>query len=172
VSAPSAPELTAPPLDIRAWLAEAKPITKTVRVHGRVDVVAQINDLELRLAAAAQSKERAMSDKAPAALRRELDALRATYDASALEVTVRARTLGDIDTIQKAIKRDGANADDAEVFNLYATSHWMVAPVMDVETTREFANTIGVPQFEMIVAAWDELSSKVPVPTVPLSRRP
>lgn len=161
-----------PEFDLLAWLGEAAPVTRDVVVYGRPDLVEEINRLEVEAAAAAR-RERSMGEKSPAAMRREVDALREKYEASALTVKVRARQLGDLDAINKAAKAGGVEPGDGEGWNLYASARWIVSPAMDVDTLRRFVEKIGVVQFEQqIVATWEELSTKVPVPTVPLSPRP
>ena len=157
-------------IDLAAWLGETRQITKTVTVYGRGDLVERINALEVELAGAAV-RERSMSEKAPGGRRRELDELRETYEASALKVTVRARKLGDMAAIEAAAREAREDIEDQEVFNVYATSRWAVEPAMTVEQVRALADALGAPQFETIVAAWNELATKAPVPTVPLSPR-
>ena len=82
-------------IDLAAWLGETRQITKTVKVYGRADLVERINELEVQVAGAAV-RERSMSEKSPAGLRRELDEMRDQYEASALPIVVRARKLGDM----------------------------------------------------------------------------
>lgn len=157
-------------IDLAAWLGETRQITKTVKVHGRADLVDRINELEVQVAGAAV-RERSMSEKSPSGLRRELSELRSQYDASALPIVVRARKLGDMAAIEAAAREAGEDIEDQEVFNVYATARWVVSPAMTVEQVRSLADAIGAPQFDLIVAAWNELATKAPVPTVPLSPR-
>ena len=156
--------------DLQAWLGESKPVTKTVTVFGRPDLAEEIDQMEMAAAAAAL-RERAMGEKAPATLRRQADELRRQYEASALQVTVRARALGDLPAIEQAAK---STPGDTEEWNIHASARWIVSPAMpDAETVRRFVDAIGVVQFEsVVVAAWTELATKVPTPTPPLSHRP
>lgn len=156
--------------DLQAWLGEVKPVTKTVTVYGRPDLVEEINRIE-KQAQAAAVRERSLGEKAPATLRRQADALRREYEESAIEVTVRARELGDLPAIEEAARKAPG---DTEEWNIYASARWIVSPAMpDPDTVRLFVRKIGVVQFEsVVVAAWTELATKVPTPTPPLSLRP
>jgi hypothetical protein len=113
---PSTPDVDT--FNLRAWITGAAPVTRSVAVCGRPDLMGRIEALkdELERAGAVDDDQRlAGSGVDVMALARELEAARAAMLASMVTFTFRGLRPGELEKI-KADHPDAAKADDRETF--------------------------------------------------------
>lgn len=159
--------------DVDAWLDQAQPPTRAIRIYGRGDLVARLQalDLESGPAPAAELIDQRLGGNPAPAPSREAAALREQLEASVIVVTVRG-----YDPFRwKAMLRkhtifdeDGQKSIDEPAFQAEMVADCVVEPPLTAAQASRLRERIGNAQWD---ALWAALQTAAEEPIdVPLSR--
>lgn len=169
--------------DLDEWLADAHRPQRAVRVHGRADLIARLDELDRMIKVEQKVTERAVGDQTLASLEREWEQVAEQFHASALEITVQALNSTDIKAVEdevlaldglppkaKAKRREDATADEQDRVGEALLAKAIVDPPMSVEQVRKLKDRIGEPQLLRLVQAWRMAGTKDFEVSAPFSR--
>jgi hypothetical protein len=162
--------------DVDAWLDEAQPPTRAVKVYGRGDLVARLQQLAVEdVDQAPAVRDDRLAGPAPTRVDDEAERLRAELEASALTIVVRglldSERFREEDSIREA---HGLKPSQpiSNAMNEDLELRWVnlacIDPSLSVEQAERLRRQIGQAQFQALVGAIT--SATLETIDVPLSR--
>ena len=161
--------MTDPTFDVDAWLEAAAPPQRSVRVYGRGDLVAQLQDAARALTDATDATDQRLGGDPRAA---ERDALRAELEASARTIHVRAILFAERNALVEQFTTP-ATASTPETWDSLGYEEAAVAlcavqPALTRAQVSQLHTRLGEAQWALLTNAINEASAE-PI-DVPLSR--
>lgn len=136
--------------DLDAWIAGAKLPERIVTVYGRGDLVAEAEHLRTQVAGSrSEPREDGRLNGRVAALERELATLQDQFEASRLEIRVRALPL---EEYRGAVAHLGKDATDEDATYAYFAAQ-VVSPRMTAEQVKLLRDRIGEGQWMALIEA-------------------
>ncbi len=155
--------------DFDAWLSDAKRPERSVIVYKRGDLLADLDDLERRIAelVSIPEEDQSLSDS-PAPLEKEYEALAQQFHDSGLLIRVKGLTSDEMNAINTA----GKDAKETpEQIGRHLIEAALVSPKLNFDQLGKLSDAIGSIQMQQIVQTYQLATLKAPEVTVPFSRK-
>lgn len=153
--------------DLDAWLDDAQRPQRSVKVYGRADLIAQMDELERRIKVEEEAGERAVGDRTIPDLKDEWETLAAQFTASGLDVTVQGLNAADVKAVEDDVleldglppkakdkRRADPTPDEQARIGQALLAKAIVSPPMTVEQVATLTDRIGEAQVMRLVTAW------------------
>lgn len=139
-------------LDMDAWLGDARPAARGLRIYGRPDLRADMDLLE--------EQARTAKGDAAAEVRAQMTALAERYDASGVWFRVQARSDAQVDAVREKAKEQGVTDEAVIVLHLVADA--IVEPAgITAEHLQRLAE-VSEAQVKLLTVACGYANNQVP----------